>query len=61
MELLHEGVDAIPVTDNPRHDLVEAALMFRRFALDHPALSKWRSTRPSGRDSTRRPRMHWRP
>jgi AcrR family transcriptional regulator len=38
MELLHAGVDAIPVTDDPRHDLVEAALMFRRFALDHPAL-----------------------
>jgi AcrR family transcriptional regulator len=38
MRLLHEGIDAIPVTDNPRHDLVEAALMFRRFALDHPAL-----------------------
>jgi len=38
MKLLHAGVDAIPVTDDPRHDLVEAALMFRRFALDHPAL-----------------------
>ncbi len=38
MELLHEGVDAIPVTDDPRSDLVQAALMFRRFALDHPAL-----------------------
>jgi AcrR family transcriptional regulator len=38
MELLHAGVDAIPVTDDPRGDLVEAALMFRRFALDHPAL-----------------------
>ena len=38
MELLHEGVDAIQVTDDPRSDLVQAALMFRRFALDHPAL-----------------------
>ena len=38
MKLLHTGVDAIPVTGNPRHDLVEAGLMFRRFALDHPAL-----------------------
>jgi AcrR family transcriptional regulator len=38
MELLHQGVDAIPVTDDPRRDLVQAALMFRRFALDHPAL-----------------------
>jgi AcrR family transcriptional regulator len=38
MELLHEGVDAIPVTGDPRSDIVQAALMFRRFALDHPAL-----------------------
>jgi AcrR family transcriptional regulator len=38
MELLHAGVDAIPVTDDPYHDLVEAALMFRHFALGHPAL-----------------------
>jgi AcrR family transcriptional regulator len=38
MQLLHVGMDAIPVTDDPRYDLVEAALMFRRFALDHPAL-----------------------
>ncbi len=38
MELLHAGIDAIPVTDDPRSDLVQAALMFRRFALDHPAL-----------------------
>jgi AcrR family transcriptional regulator len=38
MELLHEGVNAIPVTSDPRSDLVQAALMFRRFALDHPAL-----------------------
>lgn len=38
MELLRAGVDAVPVTDDPRRDLVEAALVFRRFALDHPAL-----------------------
>ena len=38
MEMLHAGVDAVVITDDPRHDLVEAALMFRRFALDHPAL-----------------------
>ena len=25
-------------TDDPRHDVVEAALVFRRFALEHPAL-----------------------
>ena len=36
--LLHEGLDALPVTGDPRHDLVEAGLMFRRFALTHPAL-----------------------
>src|SRR5215472_1417983 len=39
MKLLHTGVDAIPVTGNPRHDLVEAGLMFRRFALAHPAVA----------------------
>lgn len=38
MNLLRVGVDAIPDTIDPRHDLVEAALVFRRFALDHPAL-----------------------
>lgn len=38
MNLLLAGVEAIPATSDPRHDLVEAALVFRRFALDHPAL-----------------------
>ena len=38
MELLHAGVDVVPVTDDPRRDLVDAALMFRSFALGHPAL-----------------------
>src|SRR4029079_17314329 len=38
MELLRAGVDTIPTTDDPREDLVEGALMYRRFALDHPAL-----------------------
>jgi AcrR family transcriptional regulator len=38
MELLRAGADAIPTTDDPRADLVEGALMYRRFALDHPAL-----------------------
>ena len=38
MELLRAGGDAIPTTDDPRADLVEGALMYRRFALDHPAL-----------------------
>jgi AcrR family transcriptional regulator len=38
MEMLRIGVGAIPITDDPRHDLVEAALVFRRFARAHPAL-----------------------
>jgi len=37
-ELLREGLDAIAVTADPRGDLVEAALMFRRFALGRPAV-----------------------
>jgi hypothetical protein len=37
-ELLEEGLEALPVTDDPRLDLSNAALMFRRFALEHPAL-----------------------
>jgi AcrR family transcriptional regulator len=38
MELLRAGADAIPTTNDPREDLVEGALMYRQFALDHPAL-----------------------
>lgn len=38
MQLLRTAVDAIRASSEPRHDLVEAALRFRRFALDHPAL-----------------------
>jgi AcrR family transcriptional regulator len=38
MELLRAGADAVPTTDDPREDLVAGALMYRRFALDHPAL-----------------------
>lgn len=37
-DLLRQGLDALPVTADPRADLVEAGLMFRRFALEHPAL-----------------------
>ena len=37
-DLLRAGLEALPVTRNARRDLLEAALMFRRFALDHPAL-----------------------
>ena len=37
-ELLRGGLEDLPESDNPRQDLVLAALMFRRFALDHPVL-----------------------
>ena len=37
-ELLENGLEDLPVTAEPRQDLVEASLMFRRFALGHPAL-----------------------
>lgn len=37
-ELLREGVSALPASGDPCRDLVEVALMFRRFALDHPVL-----------------------
>lgn len=37
--LLSEAMDALPQTDDPAHDLVEAgAVVFRRFTLGHPAL-----------------------
>jgi AcrR family transcriptional regulator len=38
MEILQVGVDAVAVTEDPVHDLAEASLVFRRFALEHPAL-----------------------
>jgi AcrR family transcriptional regulator len=38
-ELLREGVEALPATDDPAADLVTAAVeVFRRFMLEHPAL-----------------------
>jgi AcrR family transcriptional regulator len=37
-ELLGQQVEELPTTDRPEHDLVEAALVFRRFAIEHPAL-----------------------
>jgi AcrR family transcriptional regulator len=38
-DLLKAALDALPCTTDPAVDLVEAgALVFRRFALDHPAL-----------------------
>ena len=36
--LLQREIEALPATDQPRTDLVEVALIFRRFALEHPAL-----------------------
>ncbi|WP_426566288.1 TetR/AcrR family transcriptional regulator [Angustibacter sp. McL0619] len=38
MRLLASQVDALPATSDPVADVVEAALVFRRFALEHPAL-----------------------
>jgi AcrR family transcriptional regulator len=37
-ELLQAGIETLPESDDPGLDLVEAGLMFRRFALGHPAL-----------------------
>jgi AcrR family transcriptional regulator len=37
--LLSDGLDALPATDDPAGDLVQAGvIVFRRFALGHPAL-----------------------
>ena len=36
--LLQRDIEALPATDRPRQDLVEVALVFRRFAIEHPAL-----------------------
>jgi AcrR family transcriptional regulator len=36
--LLQREAEALPTTDDPEADLLEGALMFRRFALEHPAL-----------------------
>ena len=37
-DLLGAAVAALPETDDPAEDLVEAGLVFRRFAREHPAL-----------------------
>ncbi|HCG00062.1 MAG TPA: hypothetical protein DEV93_05910 [Chloroflexi bacterium] len=37
-DLLGTAVDGVSRTDDPVSDLVEAGLIFRRFALEHPAL-----------------------
>jgi AcrR family transcriptional regulator len=36
--LLQREVEELPATDEPGADLCEAALVFRRFAVEHPAL-----------------------
>jgi AcrR family transcriptional regulator len=36
--LLQEQDDTLPATDQPVQDLIDVALGFRRFALEHPAL-----------------------
>lgn len=38
-EILDEELRALPSTDDPVADLVEAGLIFRRFAIEHPASS----------------------
>jgi AcrR family transcriptional regulator len=37
-DLLGDEIRALPATERPADDLVEAALVFRRFAVEHPAL-----------------------
>jgi len=37
-ELLRAGLEELPETTDPQGDLVEAGLVFRRFAADHPSL-----------------------
>lgn len=36
--LLQREIEALPASDQPADDLVKVALIFRRFALEHPAL-----------------------
>ena len=37
-DLLRTALEQLPQTTDPQADMVEAGLMFRRFALEHPAL-----------------------
>ena len=37
-DLLAAGVGELPSTSAPQHDLVEAGLVFRRYAIEHPSL-----------------------
>jgi AcrR family transcriptional regulator len=36
--LLRTALERLPLTSDPQADMVQAGLMFRRFALEHPAL-----------------------
>jgi AcrR family transcriptional regulator len=36
--VLQRDIETLPATDQPAQDLVEVALVFRQFALEHPAL-----------------------
>jgi AcrR family transcriptional regulator len=37
-DLLRHAVVALPTTDDPAEDLIEAGMVFRRFAIEHPSL-----------------------
>src|SRR5262245_5003204 len=37
-EILERELDTLPVTADPADDLINAGLMFRRFAVEHPSL-----------------------
>lgn len=37
-EILEQEIEALPETSDPADDLIQAGLMFRRFALEHPSL-----------------------
>jgi AcrR family transcriptional regulator len=37
-ELLGAGVGGLPITAAPQQDLIEAGLVFRRYAIEHPSL-----------------------
>jgi AcrR family transcriptional regulator len=52
--LLRDGVGRLPTTPAPVDDLIEAGLMFRRFAVEHPAL--FRLTFANTRDGPMRAR-----
>ena len=71
--LLQRQIETLPVTGQPWEDLVDVALIFRHFALEHPRSSRSRSTvaiRRSGRTFVPQPRTrspsstsdwsHWR-